>query len=41
MSFEYNERKVAAEEGDRFYILTPDQNQHLKIEIFKVWFNFP
>ena len=37
-SFEYNGRKVAAEEGDRFFLLSPDQNQHLKIEVYKVSF---
>ena len=35
-SFEYNGRKVAAEEGDRFFLLSPDQSQHLKIEVYKV-----
>ena len=39
-SFEYNGSKVAGEEGDRFYLLAPDQNQQLKIEVYKVRFNF-
>ena len=37
-SFEYNGRKVAAEEGDKFFLLSPEQNQHLKIEVYKVSF---
>ena len=39
-SFEYNGSRVAAEEGDRFYLLAPDKNQQLKIEVYKVRFNF-
>ena len=38
--FEYNGSRVAAEEGDRFYLLAPDQNQQLKIEVHKERFNF-
>ena len=31
---------MAAEEGDRFYLLAQDLNHHLKIDVYKGYFNF-